>query len=65
VELKQQLDLILILSKNRTEEKVQPWQRMIETACKKAYVNKLTMCDLIQEIGRSKARKRGIPFGLS
>lgn len=61
VELKQQLDLILILNKTRTEEKGQPWQRMIATACKKANVNKLTMYNLIQEIGKSKSQKRCIP----
>ena len=57
MELKQQLGLILKLSKNMTEQKIQPWQPMIETVCKKAHVNKLTMYDLIQEIGRSKAQK--------
>ena len=34
------------MSNDMTEEEVSPWQRMIEKACEKANVNKLTIYDL-------------------
>jgi len=48
-----------------TEKEVPPRQRMIERACEKANVNKLTIYDLQQVIRRSKATKCHISRGLT
>ncbi len=53
------------MSNDMTEKEVPPWQRMIERACEKANVNKLTIYDLQQVIRRSKATKCHIPRGLT
>ena len=48
-----------------TEKEVPPRQRMIEKACEKANVNKLTIYDLQEVIRRSKATKCHIPSELT